>query len=103
MNANVCDCHLTFRVNCILQGFTGTTSPFSSRGFFISRDTAAQGSLTFEKAELNAASHALSDKSRHVVILINDAHFHGEALPAHWRPVRHLHNMRNHTFLVLLS
>lgn len=71
-------------------------------GFFISRDVAAQGSLTFEKAELNAASHALSDESGHVVILVNDAHFHGEALSAHWRPERHLHNTHGHTFLVLL-
>lgn len=80
----------------------GMISPLTSRGFFISREAAAQGLLTFEKAELNAASHALSDKSGHVVILVNDAHFHGEALSARRRPERHLHNTHSHTFLMLL-
>lgn len=64
--------------------------------------TTAQGCPTFEKAELNTASHALSDKSGHVVILVNDAHFHGEALSTRWRPERHLHHTHSHIFLVLL-
>lgn len=67
---------------------------------FVDFLSAAHGSLTFEKAKLNAASHALSDKSGHVVILVNDAHFHGEALSAHRRPERHLHKM--YIILVLL-
>lgn len=64
--------------------------------FYHHPNSTAQGSLTFEKPELNAASHALTDKSGHIVILVNDAHFYREALAARRRPERHL---RSHTLL----
>lgn len=64
--------------------------------FYHHTSSSAQGSLTFEKPELNAASHALANKSGHIVILVNDAHFYREALTARRRPERHL---RSHTLL----
>lgn len=64
--------------------------------FYHHTSSSAQGSLTFEKPELNAASHALTNKSGHIVILVNDAHFYREALTARRRPERHL---RSHTLL----
>jgi len=43
-------------------------------------DLGAQGSRTFEKPELHAASHALLYESGHVVVLVDDTHFDSEAL-----------------------
>lgn len=46
--------------------------------------------LTFEKAELHAASHALADERGHVVVLVDDTHLHGEALSLRRGPEGHL-------------
>lgn len=43
----------------------------------------AQGSRTFEKPELHAASHALLYESGHIVVLVDDTHFDREALSLH--------------------
>lgn len=46
--------------------------------------------LTFEKAELHAASHALADERGHVVVLVDDTHLHSEALSLRRRSEGHL-------------
>lgn len=53
--------------------------------------------LTFEKAELHAASHALADESGHVVVLVDDTHLHGEALTLGRRSEGHLEQTRKRT------
>lgn len=61
------------------------------------RSTAAS-SPTFEKPELHAASHALSDESGHIVIFVDDTHLYGEALSLRWRSEGHLEQTHKHTY-----
>lgn len=42
--------------------------------------SAAASSPTFEKPQLHAASHALSNESGHIVVFVDDTHLYGEAL-----------------------
>lgn len=59
-------------------------------------DISTQGSHTFEKPELHAASHALLYESGHIIILVDDTHFDGEALPVNWCSEGHLQHVHTH-------
>lgn len=59
-------------------------------------DVRTQGSQTFEKPELHAASHALLYESGYIVILVNDTHFDSEALTVHRCSEGHLQYTHKH-------
>lgn len=57
----------------------------------------AHGHGTFEKSELHAAPHAFLYESRHIVVLVNNTHFDGEALAVHWCSEGHLQCIHKHS------
>lgn len=59
-------------------------------------DLRAEGSRTFEKPELHAASHAHLYESGHIVVLVDDTHFDSEALTVLWCSEGHLYYTNTH-------